>query len=301
MSHSLTPLLSGPDSSGVAFLDGPVARPLPPRDVGRTLGTPTLATRLAVAALGLAAYGAALASFVAFAAFLGGALPGGGVDGRRVATAPGLVAAVDLGLLLLLVLQHATTVHGARASAVAGADGGRHPAISRSLFVLATSLGTAILVIFWQPLPTPLWTLSAPGARVAVEALFVLGVGLVATSSLLLEHLHVLGLAPAWAFLRGRPHREIRFRMPGPYRFVRHPMAAGFLLMLWATPELTVGRLLLASLLTTYLGLALRREERDLARELGGLYGLYQTHVPAFLPGLPSRRVRGERRPPWAR
>lgn len=80
--------------------------------------------------------------------------------------------------------------------------------------------------------------------------------------------------------------------MRGPYRHVRHPIQAGLIIALWATPLMTVGHALLAGVLTLYSVTAtLFLEERDLASTIGQAYCAYRRKVPALLPfSIPRRR-----------
>src|SRR5262249_42254014 len=97
-------------------------------------------------------------------------------------------------------------------------------------------------------------------------------------------HAELLGLAPAWRFFRGRPERPAAFRTPGAYRFVRHPLMLGTLLLFWAAPVMTADRLLLAASMTADVLAALRWEEADLQREFGPKYEDYRRRVPLLIP-----------------
>jgi methanethiol S-methyltransferase len=64
--------------------------------------------------------------------------------------------------------------------------------------------------------------------------------------------------------LRGRELTPPRFHTPFLYKWVRHPLYLGFFLAFWATPQMTVGHLLLAAGMSVYMLIAIRYEERDL-------------------------------------
>jgi protein-S-isoprenylcysteine O-methyltransferase Ste14 len=53
---------------------------------------------------------------------------------------------------------------------------------------------------------------------------------------------------------------------------------------IWATPDLTVGRLLFAGAFTAYILIGLYFEERALLRSFGDRYREYRTRVPMLVP-----------------
>jgi protein-S-isoprenylcysteine O-methyltransferase Ste14 len=80
------------------------------------------------------------------------------------------------------------------------------------------------------------------------------------------------------------PPAAPRFRTPWLYRFVRHPIYLGLLIVFWATPSMSVGHLLLAAVWTPYLFIGLSYEERDLIAVFGEEYRAYVVSTPAVLP-----------------
>jgi protein-S-isoprenylcysteine O-methyltransferase Ste14 len=75
----------------------------------------------------------------------------------------------------------------------------------------------------------------------------------------------------------------------GPYRWVRHPMYAGTLLLLWAVPHWTVNLLAFSISATLYLYLGSLHEERRLLRAFGDPYREYMARTPRFIPRLRPR------------
>ncbi len=97
------------------------------------------------------------------------------------------------------------------------------------------------------------------------------------------------GLKQVIARTRERAYVEPGFTEPLFYRLVRHPLMVGFLIAFWATPDMSVGRLLFAAVASAYILVAVRLEEHDLKAQLGDSYQDYMDRVPRFVP-LPSAR-----------
>jgi protein-S-isoprenylcysteine O-methyltransferase Ste14 len=132
---------------------------------------------------------------------------------------------------------------------------------------------------------------------VALLGLFAFGWGLVLVSTFLINHFDLFGLRQVWLFLRGRPYTALRFRTPGPYRLVRHPLYVGWFFAFWMTPTMTLAHLLFAVLTTAYILLAIQFEERDLVHEHGGTYEAYRRQVPMLVPGARRGRTAAPSRP----
>ena len=67
-------------------------------------------------------------------------------------------------------------------------------------------------------------------------------------------------------------------------------MQFGVLLAFWAAPTMTIGRLVFALGMTTYILIGLHFEERDLLRRFGEQYRVYQATTPMLIPGLRLKR-----------
>jgi protein-S-isoprenylcysteine O-methyltransferase Ste14 len=239
-----------------------------------------------VTAYGLLASGAAAGAILYAVGFLGGfPVPKGVDDGT---TGPlGIALTIDLALLALFGLQHSVM---ARPAVKQRSSWLIPPSIERSTYVLLAGLALALLFWLWRPLPSTVWELDGL-ARLAVHGLFALGWMVLLVAAVAIGPLDLLGLERVLAHAHGRVAPSAVFRTPGPYVLVRHPLMTGFLLVFWAAPTMTAGRLLLAVSMTGYILVAIRLEERDLRDTFGSRYRRYQEEVPALLP-LPRRRFR---------
>jgi len=86
------------------------------------------------------------------------------------------------------------------------------------------------------------------------------------------------------------PEGESDFIDKGLYKWVRHPLYTGGLLIIWLAPSMTINLLVLFIIFTIYFVLGARLEEERLIQELGEDYERYQERVPMLIPS-PRRRV----------
>ena len=121
-------------------------------------------------------------------------------------------------------------------------------------------------------------------------ALFAFGWLLVLVTTFLINHFDLFGLRQVWLYLRAAPVcAPLRFRTPGLYRLVRHPLYVGWLFAFWATPTMTVTHLFFALVTTAYILVAIQLEERDLVDAFGPAYTSYRRRVPMLVPGFAGR------------
>jgi protein-S-isoprenylcysteine O-methyltransferase Ste14 len=160
--------------------------------------------------------------------------------------------------------------------------------IERSTYVLVSCIMLALLVWQWRPMPATIWNIQSSAGRAFMWALFATGWLMVPAVSLMISHFDLFGMRQVWLYLVGRPYESLPFRTPMLYRRVRHPLYIGWGLAFWATPTMTAGHLLFASMLTAYMGLATLVEERDLIAHFGKQYLEYRQAVPRFIPRLRS-------------
>ena len=241
--------------------------------------------RIAVFVYGIVCYLAALATFAYLAAFLGNF-----VVPRSIDSAPQsplwIALMVDLCLLVLFGVQHsvmARPVFKAMWTKVVP------QAAERSTYVLFSSVAMFLLFWQWQPIGGVLWNIESVYGRITLFALYAVGWVTVLVTTFLINHFDLFGLRQVALQLIGRPYTGLRFRTPGPYKVVRHPLYVGWLMVFWSTPNMTAAHLLFAAGLTTYILIAIQYEERDLT-QMHNEYAEYRRRVPMMVPiGPPSQ------------
>lgn len=201
-------------------------------------------------------------------------------------------ALINLSLLLLFALQHTVMARQGFKSWLA-----RYipTAAERSTYVLLSSLVLMLMFWLWQPMPTPVWTVETSLLRVMVSATFWLGWVLVLVATLLISHFELFGLKQAIDRYRNAVPRAHAFKTPWLYKLVRHPLYLGFLIVFWATPDMSAGRLLFALGMSAYLFIGAHFEERDLVALFGEQYRCYQKRVGMLLPKF-GPGIRGKKR-----
>jgi protein-S-isoprenylcysteine O-methyltransferase Ste14 len=231
-------------------------------------------------AYGLANYLLFFAVYAWLACFVGNFLLPRTIDSGT--SAPFVWAlAIDAALVLAFGLQHSIM---ARPAFKALWTRLVPTPIERSTYMLASSLVLIALMCLWRPLNVVIWNVTSPVGWWIATALFATGWLLVPLVSLAISHFDLFGMRQVWLYLQGRPYTPLPFRTPLPYNVVRHPLYIGWAIAFWATPTMTLGHLLFASLMTVYMLAASRVEERDLVAYFGHKYEDYRRRVPAFIP-----------------
>ncbi len=155
----------------------------------------------------------------------------------------------------------------------------------RSTYLLMSSLAIIALMACWQPIGILVWSVESPVFSTLIAAVYFGGWILILWSTCLIDHLEMFGLRQAWTAFRGETCPEPEFRTPGAYRHVRHPIHVGWIIVLWATPMMTVTHLLLAIGMTMYIVAGTALEEMDLRNRFAD-YAQYMRKVPKFIPSL---------------
>ena len=152
-----------------------------------------------------------------------------------------------------------------------------------AIYSIASGIVLIIVVVFWQRSEIlllrleglPLWT--ARGCSFLAILIFAWGIRA-------LGSFDMFGLKLIRARMHGQLSQPFQFLVRGPYRWVRHPLYLGVLMLIWASPVLTADRLLFNVLWTAWIVLGTILEERDLVADFGDVYRDYQRKVPMLIP-----------------
>jgi protein-S-isoprenylcysteine O-methyltransferase Ste14 len=248
--------------------------------------------KLFFALYGSISYLTFLAAFLYAIGFVGNILVPQSVDSGGLATP--LVTAIIVNCLLLsvFVVQHSGMARKGFKKVLTT----YFPAeMERSTYVLATNAVLFLMFWQWRPMPEVVWSVEHTVGAAVLQATFWIGWVVVLLSTLMINHFDLFGLRQTWLAVKGTEYKDLGFRTPGFYGYVRHPIQVGFLIAFWATPTMTAGHLLFAVMTTGYIFLAVKLlEERDLMREHPERYGAYMDQVPGFVPRLTKPSQAGE-------
>ncbi len=236
--------------------------------------------RIAAFIYGVATYLLMFVTFLYLFAFLANiGVPKGVDDGAAMPFALALI--INIGLIVLFGVQHSVM---ARPGFKKWWTRIVPKPIERSTYVLISTLLFILLFWVWQPMTAVIWNVEAPWAQAAVWGVFALGIVLLFASTFMINHFDLFGLRQIWLNLTKKPYTYLKFKVTFFYKFVRHPLYVGWFMIFWATPQMTVGHLLLAIGMSAYILIAIRYEERDLVKFLGETYREYQRKVPMLIP-----------------
>lgn len=157
--------------------------------------------------------------------------------------------------------------------------------VERSTFVLISGLLLIYLVYQWQPMGGLLWEVESGGVLYyAMYALFFTGWIILFVSTFLINHFDLFGIRQTYLELMGKPYTNLKFRIVGFYKYMRHPLYFGMMLGMWATTTMTVTHLFFAIGITSYAIIGTWFEEKDLIKEFDDDYKSYKSSKPKFIP-----------------
>jgi len=247
-------------------------------------------SRAATLVFAIACYAIFFATFLYLIVFVGDFAVAAKTVDVGPQSAPAVAVIVDLILISLFGLQHSAM---ARPAFKRWWTRVVPPQMERSVYVLSASIMLMILFLGWRPIDTIVWNVTNPVFSSIIWLLFWVGWLTVLLSTFLINHFELFGLQQAWFHVRQRDAARPELRQPFLYRWVAHPLYAGFFLAFWAAPEMTVGHLLLALGLSAYMLIAIRYEERDLTDLFGDDYRRYRSGVGMLTPKFRRGRTAG--------
>jgi len=162
------------------------------------------------------------------------------------------------------------------------------PPIERSTYVLIATLLLILLFYRWRPMPQVVWNMENPLGALALSSLYYIGWLSMFYSTFLIDHFDLFGLRQVYLYFRGKEYTPIIFKTPALHKVVRHPIMFSLFVVFWATPMMTIGRLVFAVVLTIYTITGTLLEERDLIKMYGETYLSYKQKISMFFP-IPKR------------
>ena len=153
--------------------------------------------------------------------------------------------------------------------------------LERSVYVWIASALLLAVVAGWQPLPGRAYRHSGWTA-VPHWTIVLAGVWLTVRATQIIDALQLAGIRQGL----GTTVND-RFQVVGPYHVVRHPIYLGWMLMVFAVPDMTWTRFMFAAVSSAYLIVAIPFEERSLVESFAPAYVEYQRTVRwRLVPGV---------------
>jgi len=152
-----------------------------------------------------------------------------------------------------------------------------------AVYAIASGVALLVMLLFWQK--SPFMVISASGVFWWLFRLLFLSaiVGFFwATRSL--GAFDPFGVKNIFYHINNRQPKTLPLTIRGPYKLVRHPFYFFSLLMIWSCPSLSADRLMFNLLWTGWIIIGTLLEERDLVREFGEEYRIYQKTTPMLIP-----------------
>ncbi|HEU4733450.1 MAG TPA: hypothetical protein VFT22_36405, partial [Kofleriaceae bacterium] len=96
--------------------------------------------------------------------------------------------------------------------------------VERSTYVLFTSVCLIIMFRFWHPMTGVVWAVHNETLAKLLTLGSLLGYGIVLVATFLINHFELFGLHQVFNHARGIPMEKPRFKAPGFYKLIRHPI-----------------------------------------------------------------------------
>jgi methanethiol S-methyltransferase len=202
---------------------------------------------------------------------------------------PRVALAWNACLSLLFFVQHSSMVRRPFRARLARVLPERYGGL---VYAIASGVTLLVVVVCWQRVDIPVYRLEGAARGIAAALAMFVAALLLISGYAVRRTIDFLGVRPVGAHWRGEPQPSTPIIVEGPYRWVRHPLYACILALLWIRPEMMADGLLLSILWSAWIVAGTFLEERDLVADLGDAYRRYQRQVPMLVPWRgPAARV----------
>ena len=238
----------------------------------------TMFGRVTTFTFGIVCYGLGMASLLYSIPWLGDFWLTTTLDSPRTVDLS-LAVGINLSLIAMFAIQHSVM---ARPGFKQWWTQFVPAVIERSTYIAFSGIAFFLLMLAWQPLGGEIWQLSGIAAQLAYVG-FGIGWFILVAATFAQNHFDLFGLRQVWLNLRGINYTPLPFSDSTMYKYSRHPIYVGWLMVIWFTPHMTVSHLFLAVALTIYILVAIQYEEKDLSAEHPE-YAEYKKTVPMLIP-----------------
>jgi hypothetical protein len=200
------------------------------------------------------------------------------VFGRELTgTINALAVVADLMLFTVFALHHSLFARDTIRKRITQTVG----VLERSTYVWIASALFIAVCAWWQPIAGTVWRIDEPAVVWLLRAAQLLGVWLTLRSAWMIDFFELAGLRQVRRVRKDPPSTAVwpLFKTSGPYGWVRHPIYAGWFLLVFAVPIMTMTQFAFAATSSAYLLIAIPLEERSLRRSSAGAYDQYMKQV----------------------
>lgn len=156
--------------------------------------------------------------------------------------------------------------------------------LERIVYILASNIVMTVFIICWQPLPMNIWSINGLFGKGVSYFLFVSGCFLMVYSMSIIGSSDFIGIKQIEYHFYNKIYPQPLFQTPSIYKYIRHPVMLGTLIVFWVTPQMTTGHLIFAIGMTTYTIVGIYYEEQDLIDLYRDEYREYKRKVGKFFP-----------------
>jgi methanethiol S-methyltransferase len=141
-----------------------------------------------------------------------------------------------------------------------------------------------MIFYFWQPIEGYVWNFQNDLVFWSITMLYIIGWLSALVATFIIDHFELFGLHQGYRVLKNLPEPKVKFQANFFYKYIRHPIQAGTLVGLWATPSMSYSHLLLSVGMTIYVLIGLYYEEKSLIKLFGEEYKEYMKTTPMLIP-----------------